>query len=62
MYFFEHQLGEALILDEVVNITIKDKKIVGWIVITKEHLKTFNLGSEKDPKKVFINAILPIPL
>lgn len=35
MYSFEHQQGEALILDEVVNITIKYKKIVGWIVIKR---------------------------
>jgi len=61
VYFFEHQLGEALILDEVVNITIKDKKLVRWIIITKEELKKLNLDSEEDPKEVFINAILPIP-
>jgi hypothetical protein len=24
MYFYEHQLGEALILDEVVDIIVKD--------------------------------------
>jgi hypothetical protein len=29
MYFYQHQLGEVLILDETTNITIKDKKIVG---------------------------------
>jgi hypothetical protein len=61
VYSFEHQQGEALILDEVVNITIKYKKIVGWIVIIKEQLKKLNLGNEEDPKEVFINAILPIP-
>jgi hypothetical protein len=26
IYFYEHQPGEALKLDEAVNITIKDKK------------------------------------
>jgi len=36
MYFYEHQLGEALILDETTDVIIKDKKIVGWIVTTKE--------------------------
>jgi hypothetical protein len=28
-YFYEHQPKEALILDEVVDITVKDKKING---------------------------------
>lgn len=37
------------------------RKFVGWIVIIKEQLKKLNLGSEEDPKEVFINAILPIP-
>jgi hypothetical protein len=48
-------------LDEVVNITIKDKKLVRWIIITKEDLKKLNLDSEEDAKEVFINAILSIP-
>jgi len=36
MYFYEHQLGEALILDEVPNIIVKDKKIVSWTMTTEE--------------------------
>jgi hypothetical protein len=59
MYFYEHQPWEALILDEVVNITIKDKKIVGWTMTTKEQLVKLNLGSKEEPKEVLINAILP---
>jgi hypothetical protein len=27
MYFYEHQRGEVLILDEATNIIVKDKKI-----------------------------------
>ncbi len=39
VYFYEHQLGKALILDEASHITIKDKKIVSWIVIAKKLVK-----------------------
>jgi hypothetical protein len=46
MYFYEHQLGEVLILDEATNNTIKDKKITGWIVTTEEKLVKFNLGNK----------------
>lgn len=49
MYFYEHQPREALILDEVIDITIKDKKNVGWTVITKEQFLKVNLGNEKKP-------------
>jgi hypothetical protein len=30
VYFYEHQPRKALTLDEVVDITVKDKTIVGW--------------------------------
>ncbi len=59
MYFYEHQLGKALILDEAIDITIKDKKIASWIVTTKEQLVKLNLESKKEPKEVLINIILP---
>ncbi len=59
MYFHEHQPREALILDEVVDIIVKDKKIVRWTVMAKEQLVKFNLGNEEEPKEVLINAILP---
>jgi hypothetical protein len=59
VYFYEHQLGETLILDEATDIIVKDKKIVGWIVIFKEQLVKLNLGNKKEPKEVLINAILP---
>jgi hypothetical protein len=58
MYFHEHQPREALILDEVVDIIVKDKKIVRWTVMAKEQLVKFNLGNEEEPKEVLINAIL----
>ncbi len=29
VYFYKHQLGKILVLDEVANVTIKDMKIVG---------------------------------
>jgi len=59
VYFYEHQLGKDLILDEAVDITIKDKKIASWIVTTEEQLVKLNLGSKKKPKEVLIDIILP---
>jgi hypothetical protein len=29
LHFYKHELGETLIFDETINITIKDQKIVG---------------------------------
>jgi len=46
-------------LDEVVDVTVKDKKIARWTITTKELLMKLNLRNEGDPKEVFINAILP---
>jgi hypothetical protein len=59
VYFYEHQPRKALILDEATDITVKNKKIVSWIVTTKEQLVKLNLGSKEEPKEVLINAILP---
>jgi hypothetical protein len=36
IYFYKHQLGEVFILDEVVDVTIKDNNIARWVVIVKE--------------------------
>ncbi len=60
VYFYQHQLREVLILDEIANVTVKDKKITRWIVTTEEQLNKLNLGSERDPKQVLINAVLLI--
>jgi hypothetical protein len=46
MYSYEHQLGEALILDEAIDIIVKDKKTTSWIVIAEEQLVKFNLGNK----------------
>jgi hypothetical protein len=46
-------------LNEVVEITIKDKKIIAWIVTIEEQLVKLNLESKEEPKEVLINAILP---
>ncbi len=59
VYFYKHQLGFFLILDEVVDVIVKDKKIARWTVTTEEQLMKLNLRSEGDPKEVFINVILP---
>ncbi len=60
IYFYQHQLGEVLILDEATDVTIKDKKIIRWIVIAEEQLKKLNLGNERDFKEALINVVLPI--
>lgn len=44
--FYEHQLGEVLILDEAVDILVKDKKITSQTITTKKQLAKLNLGSE----------------
>ncbi len=36
VYFYEHQPKEALILDEVISIIVKEKQIVGWIATIEE--------------------------
>jgi hypothetical protein len=59
IYFYQHQSKKVLILDEVANMIIKDKNIVGWMVIVEVQIKKLNLGSEGDPKEVLINAVLP---
>jgi hypothetical protein len=50
MYFYEHQLGKALILDEATNISVKDKNIDGWTMTTEELVK-LNLEAKKNLKK-----------
>ncbi len=36
VYFYEHQPGKVLILDEVVDIIVKNKKITSWTVTVEE--------------------------
>ncbi len=36
IYFYQHQLGEVLILDETTDVIVKDKNIARWIVATNE--------------------------
>jgi hypothetical protein len=38
VYFYEHQPSKALILNEAINIIVKDKNIVGWTMIDEEQL------------------------
>ncbi len=59
LHFYKHELGETLIFDEATNIIIKDQKIVGWSIITKEQLVKLNLGTQVEPQDVLVNAILP---
>ncbi len=46
-------------MDEVVNVIVKDKKIAGWRITTREQLMKLYLRIEGDPKEVLINVILP---
>jgi len=47
IHFYKHEPKETLIFDEIVDITIKNKKIASWIVITKE-LVELNLGTQAE--------------
>jgi len=47
VYFYEHQLREALIFDEVANIIVKDKRIATWTMTAKKQLFKFKLGSKE---------------
>ncbi len=59
IFCYEHQQGEALILDKGIYITIKDKKSISWIIIANEQLAKLNLSSEEELRNVLISAILP---
>ncbi len=48
-----------LIFYEVVDIMIKDQKIVGQTITTKEQLVKLNLGTQVEPQDVLVGAILP---
>jgi hypothetical protein len=51
MYFYEHQPREALILDEAIDIIIKDKKIISWTMTIEEQLVKLNLGNKENLKR-----------
>jgi hypothetical protein len=38
-----------LILDELIDIMIKNKKITGWTLIIDEQLSKLNLGTSEEP-------------
>jgi hypothetical protein len=56
-HFYHHEPREALILDERMDMTIKNKPIVEWTLIEEEQLTKLNLGNKQNPKMVFIDAI-----
>ncbi len=35
-FFYKHQLGKKIILDEATDVIVKNKKITRWTVTTKE--------------------------
>jgi hypothetical protein len=59
IYFYEHQQGEALILDKGIHITIKDIKNTSWTITANEQLAKLNLSNEEELRNVLISAILP---
>jgi len=59
IHFYKHEPRETLTFDEIVDITIKDKKIASWIVTTKE-LVELNLGTQAEHQDVLVSVILPI--
>lgn len=48
-HFYQHELTrqEALIFDEAVDITIKNKLIVKWALMEEEQLTKLNLGNKE---------------
>lgn len=57
-HFYHHEPREALILDERMDMTIKNKPIVECILTEEEQLTKLNLGNKQNPKMVLIDAIL----
>jgi hypothetical protein len=47
-----------LILDEFVDITIKNKKYIGWMLIADEQLSELNLGTNEKPCIVLVSVAL----
>jgi len=59
IFCYEHQQGEALIIDKGIYITIKDKNNTSWIITANEQLAKLNLSSEEELRNMLIRAILP---
>jgi hypothetical protein len=47
-----------LILDESVDITIRNKQIIGWTFIVDEQLRKLNLGTNEKPCIMLVNYAL----
>lgn len=58
-HFYQHELGEALILDETTNIIIENKPTAEWTLTDENQLTKLNLGTIEDLKVVFISVVLP---
>lgn len=56
-HFYHHEPREASILDDRMDMTIKNKPIVEWTLTEEEQLTKLNLGNKQNPKMVFIDAI-----
>jgi hypothetical protein len=48
-----------LILDEFVDLMIKNKQITGWTFTVDEQLNKLNLGINEEPCIVLVNVALP---
>jgi len=48
-----------VILDESIDIIIKNKQIIGWTFIANEQLSKLNFGTSEEPHIVFVNVALP---
>jgi hypothetical protein len=57
--FYQHELGEALILDESADIIIENKPIARWTLTNEEQFTKLNLGTIEDAKVVFISVVQP---
>jgi hypothetical protein len=46
---YQHEPGETLILEKSIDITIKNKQIIRWMLTVDEQLSKLNLGTNEKP-------------
>ncbi len=57
-WYYQHEHGKTLIIDESTDIMIKNKQITRWTFTIDEQLNKLNLGTNEEPRMVLVNVIL----